>query len=129
MKKKIKKKHRYKSEAEYQTSIQLNNHKIKFEYETFKIPYEWREDKNYIPDFILPNGVILEVKGRFRLEDRKKHLFLRSQHPEYDIRFVFQAPNNKLQRGGKMTYADWCDKNGFLWCKLSDGVPQEWLDK
>ena len=57
-----KKKHQYKSEAEYQASEQLHKFKIKFEYEPFKIEYEWREDKKYIPDFVLPNGVILEVK-------------------------------------------------------------------
>lgn len=123
-----KKKHQYKSEAEYQASEQLHKFKIKFEYEPFKIEYEWREDKKYIPDFVLPNGVILEVKGKFMLEDRKKHLFIKKQHPEHDIRFVFQAPNNKLHKGGRMTYAEWCERYGFRWCKLSDGIPKEWLD-
>ena len=82
-----KKKHQYKSEAEYQASEQLHKFKIKFEYEPFKIEYEWREDKKYIPDFVLPNGVILEVKGKFMLEDRKKHLFIKKQHPNmtYDL--------------------------------------------
>ena len=108
-----KKKHQYKSEAEYQASEQLHKFKIKFEYEPFKIEYEWREDKKYIPDFVLPNGVILEVKGKFMLEDRKKHLFIKKQHPEHDIRFVFQAPNNKLHKGGRMTYAEWCERYGF----------------
>ena len=48
-----KKKHQYKSEAEYQASEQLHKFKIKFEYEPFKIEYEWHEDKKYIPDFCL----------------------------------------------------------------------------
>jgi hypothetical protein len=94
-----KKKHQYKSEAEYQAAEQLHKFKVKFEYEPYKIEYEWREDKKYIPDFVLPNGVVLEVKGRFMLEDRKKHLFIKKQHPY-----------------------------GFRWCKLSDGIPEEWLD-
>jgi len=88
----------------------------------------WIESKKYLPDFILPSGIILEVKGRFKLDDRKKHLFLRQSNHEMDIRFVFDNPNNKLNKGGKSTYADWCDKNGFLFCKLSDGLPDGWID-
>tara|TARA_R110000796_G_scaffold19249_1_gene57828 strand:+ start:231 stop:578 length:348 start_codon:yes stop_codon:yes gene_type:complete len=88
----------------------------------------WIESKKYLPDFILPSGIILEVKGRFKLDDRKKHLFLRKSNPELDVRFVFDNPNNKLNKGGKSTYADWCNKNGFLFCKLSDGLPDGWID-
>ena len=76
--------HNYRSNSEYNCACFLNKNKVEFEYETFNIPYLWQEDKKYIPDFILPNGIILEVKGRFMLEDRKKHLFIRDQHPEYD---------------------------------------------
>ena len=119
--------HNYRSNSEYNCACFLNKNKVEFEYETFNIPYLWQEDKKYIPDFILPNGIILEVKGRFMLEDRKKHLFIRDQHPEYDIRFVFDNPNRKLYKGGKMTYADWCDKHGFLYCKGGEGIPKAWL--
>jgi len=121
--------HQYKSNSEYTAAQLLHSHKIKFEYESLKLEYEWREDKKYIPDFILPNGVILEVKGRFMAEDRKKHLFVKSQHPDLDIRFVFDNPNRKLYKGGKMTYGDWCNKHGYLFCKLGEGIPKEWLDK
>jgi hypothetical protein len=122
-------KHEYKSNSEYEAAQQLHKHKIKFVYEKEKLPFEWREDKNYIPDFFLPNGVILEVKGRFMPEDRKKHLFIKSQYPDLDIRFVFDNPYRKLYKGGKMTYADWCDKHGYMYCKLNEGIPQSWLDK
>lgn len=121
--------HKYKSNSEKSAADQLSSKKIKFEYETVKLPYVWSEDKNYIPDFILPNGVILEVKGRFMIDDRKKHLFIKSTYPEKDIRFVFDNPYRKLYKGGKMTYADWCDKHKYLYCKLGDGIPQDWLDK
>ena len=33
----------------------------------------------------LPNGVLVEVKGRWTPENRKKHLLVRAQHPELDI--------------------------------------------
>jgi hypothetical protein len=87
--------HEYKSNSEYEAAQQLHKQKIKFVYEQEKLAYEWREDKNYIPDFFLPNGVILEVKGRFMIEDRKKHLFIKAQHPDLDIRFVFDNPTRK----------------------------------
>ena len=106
--------HNYRSNSEYNTSLVLLKNNIEFQYESDNIPYEWREDKKYIPDFILPNGIILEVKGRFMLEDRKKHLFIRDQHPEVDIRFVFDNPTRKLYKGGKMTYGDWCEKYTLL---------------
>lgn len=121
--------HNYRSNSEYNTALVLQKQKIEFEYETINIAYEWREDKVYIPDFILPNGIILEVKGRFMIEDRKKHLFIRSQFPEHDIRFVFDNPNRKLYKGGKMTYGDWCDKYNFLFCKQGEGIPKEWFRK
>lgn len=121
--------HQYRSNSEFNTAQVLIKNNIDFLYETQQISYTWVEDKRYIPDFILPNGIILEVKGRFMLEDRKKHLFIREQHgDEYDIRFVFDNPNRKLYKGGKMTYGDWCDKHGFLYCKQGEGIPKEWFN-
>jgi len=122
--------HKYRSNSEYNTALVLIKNKIDFQYEPDPISYVWTEDKRYIPDFVLPNGIILEVKGRFMLEDRKKHLFIRSQYgTDYDIRFVFDNPNRKLYKGGKMTYADWCDKHGFLYCKQGEGIPKEWFNE
>ena len=89
-------KHKYKYNSELTASILLEKEGIDFEYETMKLDYEWREDKTYTPDFILPNQVILEVKGRFMIEDRKKHLFIRAAYPDLDIRFVFDNPHKKL---------------------------------
>jgi hypothetical protein len=122
-------KHQYKSNSEYDAAQQLHKLKIDFEYERDKLEYVWTENKSYTPDFFLPNGIILEVKGRFMVEDRKKHLFIKKQYPKLDIRFVFDNPYRKLYKGGRMTYADWCDKYGYKFCKLNDGIPKNWLDK
>ncbi len=60
-------------------------------------------------------------------EDRTKHLTFREQHPNIDIRFVFSNSKNKLRKGAKTTYGEWCDRNGFLY---SDRVIDEnWLKK
>ena len=118
---------RYRSGFESKLANQLKRSGVDFEYETLKI--EYRKVSTYTPDFILPNGIIIEAKGVWTVEDRKKHLFIKSQYPDIDIRFVFDNPYRKLYKGGKMTYADWCNKYGYQFCKLNEGIPQEWLDK
>lgn len=96
------------------------------DYETTKIQYQ-KPPKNstYTPDFILPNGVIIETKGRFLTEDRQKHLLVKEQHPELDIRFVFSNPNSPINKGSKTTYAKWCEKHGFQYAAKS--VPESWV--
>ena len=44
-----------------------------------------------------------------------------------DLRFVLQSPNGKIYKGSKTTYAQWCEKNGFMWAKKE--IPQEWIDE
>jgi hypothetical protein len=96
------------------------------EYEKFKISYIVPSSNHtYLPDFRLPNGIIIETKGRFVLEDRKKHLLIREQYPNLDIRFVFTNSKAKINKGSKTTYSDWCDKNGFKYAdKL---IPKDWF--
>tara|TARA_R100001163_G_C4966088_1_gene127929 strand:- start:214 stop:624 length:411 start_codon:yes stop_codon:yes gene_type:complete len=120
----------FRSKSEEKIYSLLKEKKIPCEYEKGKIEYEWLENKTYVPDFfLLKNGIILEVKGRFVLEDRKKHLFIRKQKPELDIRFIFDNPKAKLYKGGKMTNGSWCDKYKFKYSSLREGVPEEWINE
>ena len=80
----------------------------------------------YLADFLLSNGIIIEAKGRFDVEDRKKHLLIKKQHPHLDIRFLFSHSQNKIRKNSNTTYARWCEKNGFLWADKV--IPQEWFD-
>lgn len=81
--------------------------------------------RTYTPDFILPNGIIVETKGRFVTADRQKHLLIKAQHPELDIRFVFSNSRSRISKLSATTYGMWCDKNGFKYAdKL---IPKEWL--
>ena len=89
---------------------------------TYKIPESVHK---YTPDFILSNGIIIEAKGLFEADDRKKHLLIKSQYPHLDIRFVFSNPRNKLYKGSKTTYADWCQKYGFKYASKS--IPASWF--
>ena len=118
-------KYGYRSGLEDRISEQLKAKSVLFKYEEFKIKYEVNEVRTYTPDFELPNGIIIESKGRFVAADRKKHLLVKNQHPELDIRFVFSNSKNKINKGSKTTYAMWCEKNGFLYAdKL---IPEEWI--
>lgn len=118
-------KHGYRSGLEDRVSQQLKKLSVPVKYEELKIKYEVHDFRTYTPDFELPNGIIIETKGRFVLDDRKKHLLIKKQHPDLDIRFVFSNSNAKINKGSKTTYGMWCDKNGFLYAdKL---IPEEWI--
>lgn len=81
----------------------------------------------YTPDFPLANGIILETKGRFLSADRQKHKWIKSQHPDLDIRFVFSSAKSKLNKRSTTTYADWCESYGFKWADKM--VPLDWLSE
>lgn len=79
-------------------------------YEPYKIQYIIPESKhNYTPDFVVDN-FIFELKGRWTREDRKKILYIHSQHPEYNLIMVFQNENLPIYKGSKVTYAKFCQK-------------------
>lgn len=113
----------FKSNFEYGIAVNLRKRKVKFEYESKRIGYT--KSHSYTPDFILPNGIIIEAKGRFTGEDRAKHLLIKEQHPEYDIRFVFQRAQQPLRKGSPKTYADWCDEHGYQWSDKT--IPIKWI--
>lgn len=118
---------KYRSGLEERVAKQLEDLSIKFHYESLKIRFvKPSQPSIYTPDFILPNGVIIETKGQFLTADRKKHRQIREQFGEkYDIRFVFSNPNQKIGKKSKTTYAMWCERYGFLYAKGE--IPKEWL--
>mgnify|MGYP003627950453 FL=1 len=118
-------KYGYRSGLEHKISMSLDMIKYSYEYESIKIEWEDLTYRTYTPDFILNNGIIVETKGRFMTADRKKHLCIQKQQPSIDIRFVFTNSKNKLSKGAKSTYGEWCNKHGF---KYYDRIiPEDWL--
>lgn len=116
----------YRSGLEVEISESLTQKGIEGEYEKHTIKYVIPESNHkYTPDFKLPNGIFIESKGRFLLDDQKKHILIRQQHPELDIRFVFQNSRAKIRKGSKTTYADWCIKHGFQFADKN--IPEAWL--
>ncbi len=58
-------------------------------------------------------------------DDRAKHLLVKAQHPNLDLRFVFSRSKAPLYKGSPTTYAMWCDKHGFKYADKD--VPDAWL--
>lgn len=115
----------------------LTNRGVPYRYEQVKVSYTSPATPHkYTPDFILPNGIVVETKGIFDAADRKKHLLVKSQHPVLDIRFVFSRSKSTLTKrvpkthknyATQTTYGDWCLKHGLPFAdKL---IPQAWIDE
>ena len=127
------------SKFETRVGIDLEERGIAFEYELESYKYKAKpynakcedcngknvfETRSYTPDFFLPNGVIVEAKGRWRPKERKILKALQESNPELDIRMLFMRDNwlttKHLQR-----YSDWCNKNNIEYAV--GRVPESWL--
>ena len=115
----------YRSGLEVRVAQSLDIIGQKYRYEKVKIEWEDLSYRTYTPDFVLNNNIIIETKGLFTSPDRRKHVQIKKQHPELDIRFVFTNSKAKLYKGAKNTYGQWCTKKGF---KYYDRIiPEDWL--
>ena len=132
----------YRSGLEDKVHEQLTKKKIKFEYEPFdkKIVYTIPESVHkYTPDFVLTTAtgktIYVETKGIWDSDDRKKHLLIRQQHPEIDIRFVFTRSKARIRKGSKTTYACICQGKGrgsfknVVWLYADKLIPPEWWEE
>ncbi len=118
----------YRSGFEERIAQELKALGVPVEYETKTIPYlQPQKPRKYRPDFWLPNGIAIETKGRLVTADRQKHLLVKAQHPDLDLRFVFGNSRNRINKGSPTTYADWCLKNGFQFADKH--VPKEWINE
>lgn len=118
---------RYRSGLEKIVAEFLKLNQKSLRYEDLKIEWMDLRYRTYTPDFVLDNGIIIETKGIFDNEDRRKHIAVREQHPELDIRFVFSNDKAKLYKGSKTTYAMWCEKNDFQYSHRV--IPPDWLSE
>jgi len=106
----------------------LNVRDVPYMYEPEKLAYY--VERHYVPDLKV-GTMYVELKGYFRQDAQRKMKAVKAQHPELDIRFVFQKADATIQGakkrkdGSKMTCAEWADRNGFVWNEGS--IPEEWL--
>ena len=132
---------KYQSKWEARIANFLEERGIKFGYEveTWKYqikPYnakcfdceskEVYEIRKYTPDFFLPNGIVIEAKGKFTSAMRAKILAVIESNPDKDLRLLF-AKDNYLTSAKKKRYTEWAKQKGI---KSAVGeIPEEWLNE
>ena len=115
---------RFRSKYEAAVAASLVKRGLDCEYEARSFGYIIRA--TYTPDFFLPNGVVVETKGHFSSDDRRKMLAVKSQYPLLDIRLCFQNAQVKLSKAPKsLAYWQWAERHGFLWCQ--GHIPTIWF--
>ena len=118
----------FRSWLEADVAKALNILGVTFEYEPFKIHYVIpAQSHTYTPDFTLPNGIIVETKGRWTSADRKKMSLVIEQNPELDIRMLF-ALDNKISPNSRTKYSDWCEKRDIKYA-VGTAVPEAWINE
>jgi hypothetical protein len=116
---------KYRSKFEATVALSLNKRGLSFRYEGRALPYTVQSI--YTPDFILPNGVIVETKGLFDQDDRRKMVAVKAQHPDLDIRLCFMKADVKLSRAPRsLKYWQWAERHGFPWCE--GHIPTSWFN-
>lgn len=113
----------HRSKYECEVARQLTAARLSWSYETERLAYE--VPAIYTPDFIVEPGIIVEAKGYFPQEDRKKMEHVTRCNPDLDIRMLFTDPFKFTRKGGRETYAAWCEKHGIPWAKGPEW-PKEW---
>ena len=93
---------------------------IHLEYETGLLPYVTAPSKKrYTPDWTISKQAYIETKGYWDAAGRRKALYIKEQHPDVRILYVFQR-NNKIHKLSNTTYGEYCDKHGLEWCVFSN---------
>lgn len=119
----------FRSGLEQKTADDLRARGVPFGFEEDVVRYTIpQSDHKYHPDFVnRRNGQVYETKGIFDSTDRKKHLFIKAQWPDLDIRILAKDIDKPTNPGVKQTIRQWCAKHGIPCANLP--VPQEWLDE
>jgi hypothetical protein len=129
---------KYRSKYEANIAKDLKARRIKFEYETVKIPYYLSKKgrckfcssgvvfvhKVYTPDFII-GSLIIEAKGRFVSSDRTKMLAAKEANPNLDIRMLFMRDQWCTKKKRKR-YSDWCNDHNIPFA-FGTALPKSWL--
>lgn len=86
-----------------------------------------RERRRYTPDFFLPNGIVIEAKGKFTPKMRKKILAVVESNPDKDLRLLFMR-DNWLTSAKKKKYTDWCTYHNIK-SAVGDKIPEDWINE
>ena len=130
-KRRPKRKKDFRSGLEARIAEQLHDGGVPFTFERTAIPYMKNgKVSRYTPDFHVNKAFHLEAKGYFvgGAADRRKLILVKQQHPELDLRLVFQREGRLVSKDSRMTYADWADALGFPWAG-GGTIPSRWIEE
>lgn len=123
----------YRSWFEVDIAIDALARDLTFEYEKEMVP--WVEPamvRKYSPDFFVEKEskelLIVEAKGRWTAQDRKKICFVLEQHPDIDLRMLFERDNTLSRSPKSKHYSEWCDKKGIKWA-VGRSIPEAWINE
>jgi hypothetical protein len=124
----------YRSWFEVDIAIDSLERGICFEYEKEHIIWiEPEKVRKYKPDFFVNRKkdgslLVVEAKGRWTADDRKKICCVTEQNPDLDLRMLFERDNTLSKSPNSKHYSEWCDKKGIKW-GIGRSIPQEWMDE
>ena len=107
-------------EGSYNRQILLANKLSSDSYEPLAIPYVI--EHHYKPDFVLPTGLVVEGKGIFRNNDKKKLLAIQSLG--IDVKVLLQKANVRVP-SARHTHEEWLEKNHFTYA-VGTLIPPHW---
>ena len=129
----------YRSGLEKNIADQLEAAGVPIAYETTKLRYNVpSKDHTYTPDFTA-GRIIIEAKGAFGygpnrfsggdpVKERQKLVLIKQQHPELDLRIVFQRASTKIRKGSPTSLGMWATANNIPWADKGV-IPEEWLEE
>ena len=115
----------FRSGLEQIVAKQIKHARHEVRYETIKIKWVDFSIRSYTPDFVLDNGIIIEAKGFWTTADRRKHVEIKRQHADLDIRILFENSKREIRKGSQTTYGGWCEKKDIVFCDRV--IPKSWL--
>jgi Phage endonuclease I len=127
----------FRSGLEKGIAEQLDAAGVEYEFEKHKFEYNVpARTSKYTPDFKMGTSIFIEAKGAFGrgpgrftgdpAKERKKMVLMKEQHPELDMRIVFQRASAKIYPKSPTTNAAWAEANGYLWADKGQ-IPLEWI--
>lgn len=112
----------FRSKFEEDVYVAAKRNRKSLKHEPFFIEYVMRG--SYLPDYVLPNGIIIEAKGYLDAGCCKKMRAVKRTNPNLDIRFVFQNANGKRNKRAKLKNWEWAERHGFPWAEGT--IPLDW---
>lgn len=97
-------------------------------YEPISLKTERTTAVRYRPDFILPNGIVIETKGWLQASDRVKLVLFKERFPSLDLRLVFSNANKKITKVSRTSYGQWAARFRFPFAGHG-AIPEVWFDE